>query len=502
MKISSHQIRLFLVILIWVSGFFLRIYRQTDLLGFYFDQGRDAKVAHDIISGSNLPAIGPTTGIDGLYLGPFWFYLITPGYLIANGNPAVASYFIIFLESLTIPLLYFLLSKYGKNQNAGIIAAFFWSFSHNLIRYSRWFSNPTPLPFFVILMMIITLNIFQNKKHWQLPLLSLLFGLSLQLEAASAIFFIPILLLFFIINYKNSQKIKIKEWLLSFVTFALLLLPQAAFEIKNKFIVTKTFLGFLTGKVNSDTGKSWAIPTIDFIKNRVLSYYHSFFSKLDTNITWGSLILFIIFLIGAFYIFRKQKKSLLSQLILIWLFVPLFLLLFFVGNYGNLYDYYLIGFFPAFIILFSLVITLPNNKVIMGILTATCLIIFVNGNFIHLKNYVSAGTNGPEHITLGNELAAVEHVCQTNPDGDFHLDIYVPPVITHSYDYLFAWQNRLKLCHQPTSERQSHVNILYEVDPPHPERLSNWLIKYQNYPVISRINFGGVFVETRSYPKE
>ena len=93
------------ILVIWLIDLFFRCYRQQYLLGFYYDQARDAKVAADIISGRNFPAIGPTTGINGLYLGPFWFYLITPGYLIGNGNPAIASYFISFIESLSIPLL-------------------------------------------------------------------------------------------------------------------------------------------------------------------------------------------------------------------------------------------------------------------------------------------------------------------------------------------------------------------------------------------------------------
>jgi len=106
------------IFIIWALGFFLRTYRQSSLLPFYYDQGRDAKMAADIISLKNFPAIGPTTGISGLFLGPFWYYLITPGYFIASGNPVVASYFIAFLESLTIPLIFFLLKKYWHSDTA------------------------------------------------------------------------------------------------------------------------------------------------------------------------------------------------------------------------------------------------------------------------------------------------------------------------------------------------------------------------------------------------
>lgn len=501
MKLIKNKINL-LVIVIWAIGFFLRIYRQSALLGFYYDQGRDAKIAHDIISGTNFPAIGPTTGIQGLYLGPFWFYLITPGYLFGNGNPATASWFIAFLDSLTIPLIYIFLSKYAENKKAGIIGAILWSFSHYLIRSARWFSNPSPLPFFVLLIMIITLEIIQNKKYKYIPLLTLLLGLSLQLEAASAIFFFPILLVFFIINLKTIKKIPTKFWLQSVLSFGILLLPQIAFEIKNKFVITKTFFGFLTGKVNSDTGKSWAIPSLEFIGKRLIAYYQNLFSKLDTNVTPKSIILLIIFVFGTIYLIIKYRRVLSYQLNLLWLFIPLFLLLFFSGNYGNLYGYYLTGFFPAFIILFALIITSVNNLFLSGLLISITFIIFYLGTFIHLKNYLSAGTDGPEHITLGSELDAVKYICQLSKDKDYNLDIYVPPITPHSYEYLFAWQNRIGRCRQPTSEKQNVIHILYEVDPPSPERLKNWMVKYQNYPLVEKNGFGGVYVEIRRYPQK
>ena len=225
-----------LIITIWIIGLFLRCYRQSALLPFYYDQGRDAKMAWDIVSGHHFPSIGPTTGIAGLYLGPFWYYLITPGYFFGNGNPVVASYFISFLESLVIPAIYFLLKRHW-NQKAAIIASIAWMGSRYLVSSDRWFSNPTPIPLFAVLIMILCLEIIKDKKHGLLPLLLLFLGLSLQLEAASAIFFFPIVTVFFIINRRQVKKIKLSNWLKSAVSFGILLLPQLAFDIKNNFFL-------------------------------------------------------------------------------------------------------------------------------------------------------------------------------------------------------------------------------------------------------------------------
>lgn len=491
---KKNLIKILPIFIIWSLAFFLRCYRQSALLPFYYDQGRDAKMAADIIALKNFPAIGPTTGINGLFLGPLWYYLITPGYFIGAGNPVVASYFIAFLESLTIPLIFYLVKKYYR-QDTAYLASILWAFSHYLIRSSRWFSNPSPLPTMVLLLMILLIKIFKDKKYHYLPVLAFILGISLQLEAASAIFFFPIILVFFLINFSSLKKIKLITWLKSVFAFALLLLPQLAFEIKNNFLISKNFIGFLTGRVNSDTGKSWAIPTLDFLSTRLNAYYQNFFSKLDTNVTQFSFVFLLIFIIGLVILIIKYRNNILIKLQLLWLLIPLFLLLFFVGNYGNLYDYYLTGFFPAFIILFAIVITLPKIKIFYLLLISLTIIYFFNGTYIPLKNYLSAGTDGPENVTYGSELSAVDYLCQKNSKEAGNFDVYVPPVIAHSYEYLIQWRQSKKLCPAFISERTPNLYVIYEVDPPHPERLKNWFDKYKQDKLIHEEYFGGVRVQ-------
>lgn len=494
MKIKQFFKKYWLIILIWIIGLFLRCYNQTDLLGFYYDQGRDAKMAQDIISGYNFPAIGPTTGIAGLFLGPFWFYLIVPGYFLGQGNPAIAAYFISFLESLTIPLIYYFVKKYW-NPKTAYVASILWSLSHYLIRSSRWFSNPSSLPTFVLIAMILLIKIVKDKHYKLLPYLALIIGLSLQLEAASAIFFIPIILVFGLINFSTILKIKLNIWLKSIIYFCSLLLPQAVFEIKNNFLISRNLIGFLTGKINSDSGKSWGIPDLSFLIKRTTVYYQAFFSKLDTNITNYSIIFLVVFLIGILYLLLKYRNNIFIKLQLLWLLIPLLLLLFFIGNYGTLYDYYLTGFYPAFIILFAIVITLPKNKILFILVIFSTVLYFYQGNIIQIKNYLTAKPDGPLHISLGNELAAVKYICQKNSQQLGNIDYYLPPVIAHSYEYLISWQQKYGHCNQFDQNHNQIVYLILEVDPPHPERLSNWLDKYKQDQIIDEQDLGGITVK-------
>jgi hypothetical protein len=84
-KYSTH---ILLSILLCVALWF-RVYRIDQVLGFYFDQGRDANVILDLLQFHKFFLIGPTTGIAGIFRGPFYYYLITPAYFLGNGSELI-----------------------------------------------------------------------------------------------------------------------------------------------------------------------------------------------------------------------------------------------------------------------------------------------------------------------------------------------------------------------------------------------------------------------------
>ena len=179
-----------------------------------------------------------------------------------------------------------------------------------------------------------------------------------------------------------------------------------------------------------------------------------------------------------------------------WL-TPLVFLFFFVGNYGNLYDYYLTGFFPVFILLFAYVLAqLP----MIAILVFSSYFLWQNG--VLIRNYLSAGVDGPEHISLGNQKQIIEWICNDAGDKSFNIDVYVPPVIPYAWDYLWYWYGGKLNC-QPNQEKVDLLYTIWEVDPPHPERLSAWLERQEGIGKIeTRARFGGIGVERRARIKE
>jgi hypothetical protein len=116
----------------------------------------------------------------------------------------------------------------------------------------------------------------------------------------------------------------------------------------------------------------------------------------------------------------------------------------------------------------------------------------------HLRNYLSAGTDGPTDVVLGASLKAVDWVYENVGNTPFNVDVYVPPVIPHSYDYLFLWQGAVKYHKQPDTAHQPVLYTLYEQDPPHPERLDAWLKRQSGIAKPQEsARFGGITVERR-----
>src|SRR3990167_8513267 len=99
-EIQNNKLVYVLLTAILLGGFFLRVYRIDQVLGFYFDQGRDANVIWDLWHKGKFFLIGPTTGIAGIFRGPLYYYLIAPFYLIGGGDPIWPSIFLSFTTML------------------------------------------------------------------------------------------------------------------------------------------------------------------------------------------------------------------------------------------------------------------------------------------------------------------------------------------------------------------------------------------------------------------
>lgn len=510
----KHKI---ILVILFLGAFFVRTYRTDALLRFYFDQGRDALVIHEMIHTPKPVLVGPTTGLAGILRGPFFYYLLLPGYLIGQGSPVVAA---IWLQIINIVGLYFiyLSAKALFSPTAGLVAVFLFGFSNHLVSLSRWLSNPSPIFTTVPIMLYGLLQIIKVKNHssakgssepqalrsvaeegselsaacsrsslWW-PVVALMLGLNLQLEIASEIWFIPAVFLFFLFQKKYWPSVKTLTS--SVLVFLLTLVPQVLFDFRHGHIMFKAIKEHFANPQE---------PSFVFSLPKLSERWYFFQDAFATILIPQNYLYLTLVLLTIPFMFLIIKKHKPLNYILPWLlFFSLLILSFYQGNQGNFYSYYLIGLFPLFIILVSGSIAHLFTKKLYSVVSVIILLFFAIPNFILLKNFLIAGFDGPEHISYGNQIQAIDWVYQQAGSEPFNVDVYVPPVIPYAYDYLFLWYGPKKYNRESNKELVPLLFTVNEVDPPHPERLQAWMDRQSGIGEINKQEkFGGIEVQRR-----
>src|SRR5579872_3052982 len=66
------------------------------------DQARDLLLAKGIVINHKPILIGARSGIEGVFHGPLWIYMISMPFALFHGNPHLISYFFIFISMLVV----------------------------------------------------------------------------------------------------------------------------------------------------------------------------------------------------------------------------------------------------------------------------------------------------------------------------------------------------------------------------------------------------------------
>ena len=151
MKIFMQKLKTFvlnpniLLILIIALASFLRLYRIQDYMTFLGDEGRDVLVTYNILHGK-LTLLGPRASAGDFFLGPIYYYFITPFLFIFNYNPVGPAVMVALFGIATVWLIYRFASEIF-NSRVGLISALLYSISPIVIAYSRSSWNTNIFPF-------------------------------------------------------------------------------------------------------------------------------------------------------------------------------------------------------------------------------------------------------------------------------------------------------------------------------------------------------------------
>ena len=437
---NKIKVILFLII------FFVFIYlRLTPILNqtvpYTYDQGRDFLRTEDIVRNKNLTFIGPTTGINGVFHGAWWYYLAIIPFVIFNGNPIGFYYFMFFLSLLAnLAFTYFIYKEFDLSLSLIFFALV--SISPYFTSLSIFASNNIITPYAVGFLIISTYYLFKSKHNYWLFFASLFLGFILEFEVSFGLFIIPsfILLMLFFKTIRNKL-FSLKNFGLFLIGFIIPFSPRLLFEIKNKFIQTKALINyFLQPHINNP--KPMSIIFQDRIK-MFWNYLRDIFYNQNQIIT----IIFIGLIIFLLLRFRKKLANYSFTFFLILLSIVLFLLsLFYRDNFwANYYEGIQYIFLFLIISSLSILTKIKNGKIITYLIILFLLILNVIG---FAKNIRSSKTQVITGLKSAN--LAIKYIYQNIGKNNFCLKVYTPPVIPYTYDYLTSYYSRVKGFKKPS----------------------------------------------------
>lgn len=225
---------LLLLFIILLVGFFLRAYNLPSRVGFDFDQEYAAMFAQNVLQVYPIQMIGQGLSVQGLFMGPFYFYYLVPFFAFTHLDPIGGYIGSLILGLITITTYFFLL-KNAFGVATGLIAAFTRAILFITVQTDLSMAPSYGSELAVLITWYSLFKYWQgNTKH--LALLSFVFGMYTSFHPILFPFYF-VFLLFFVIKRKLPT---LKILFISIICFLIPLFPLLRFEYYRHFLEVKT----------------------------------------------------------------------------------------------------------------------------------------------------------------------------------------------------------------------------------------------------------------------
>ncbi len=477
---ESGHFSFYLVALVFVISTVIKLlYISGNNFAFTPDQGRDLIDIRQMVVTHTPRLVGPTTSVNGVLLGPFYYYFIAIPFILFGGSPAAIVIWQIAWFQMAALFIWYILRK--KNLILANLTAILLLFSPVGFYTGRYFWNANVMPIFTVIFFACLLDTLWYRDNFRLIFLGLVAGISLQIEAAFGILFFPFAFLILLLN-----KFSPKDLLKLSLAFGVTLLPQALFEFRHGFLMTKTLIAGLSGS-SADLGEKLPLAV------RLTERYRTFQTAFLQSNHIGFGYLGPIFLAGFGYMLYSLVKSrkarpenlvnYLSGGFMILAFV------FYLSFPQHLKHWYTFGLsVSGLLFLASSFAGLYQEGRVGRLLTWTfisaTLYFTLLAHFSYLGEYLITKSSDPSN--LANQLIAIDRVYQEADGRAFRVYNYVPSVYDYTYQYLFWWYGTKKYGYQPDE-------IFYL--PGQPEYLANNQVFWSKKKLFTKKDFTFLIVQ-------
>ena len=277
----------------------MRVYKPLEFFMYSHDQDLAGWIVKDILFNKHLRLIGQETTSSGVFIGPLFYYLQIPFYLMAKMSPLGPLLLPVILSAFAMFSFYFVFWKIF-NKRVGLLACLFYSLSVLIVFTDREIAPTMPVMLWTA-WYLYGLHLIYKGNSKAFILLGLLLGLIWHINLA-LIIISPLILVSIIFSKK---KINLKSLLLGILIFLFFTSPLIIFEFRHNFLQTKSLVSSLISQKDYVTGTSVGLAKLD----RVLQLVY----RNTTSLFWDSVFsvkgnLTILFLsLSLIFLFHKKR---------------------------------------------------------------------------------------------------------------------------------------------------------------------------------------------------
>lgn len=462
------------ILFLFLLGFSLRfpeLYFNNFL--FLLDQGRDLLDVKRIVFDGHLTLIGSYTGLQGVFQGPFYYYLLAIPLFLTGGNPWGAQLLMVVISMTTVFLFYYCTKKFLGKKPA-LFALFLLAVSPEAIAAATYIWNPHPMWLLIAIYLYFFYKIiFEEKKY--IIFLWIVMGLMFHFESAGGFFILLGTILFFLLFLRKS--FFTNHSAIGFGCFLLLFLPQVLFDLRHDFLMLKSVVRIAQGSDQGLFANNEKVSYLHIIRGHIDMIYYNFGSSFLRDgylVYMPKIMLFILFLAVLFKkklsLFSKKEDTFLSATLKLLLCILLLAVLFpFPIRY-----WYLTGYQLFYIVLSALVLSklfvFRNGKLLILLLAVITL--FYTGEKL-IRLYKNPDYGGIAKIQGKSD--AIDYIYNDAQGENFNLLVFSPPIYTDSYDYLIWWKAKKNNLSIPGNKKEGVFYLLIEPDSNKPWSYKGWL---------------------------
>lgn len=442
-----------LIIVILILATFFRLYRIDATMTFLEDEGRDLLIVHRMIDTGRPVLLGPQTSTGNMYLGPLYYYVITPSLYFSGMNPVGPSIFIALSGVFTTYLIY----VYGKtwlSKTTGYLASFAFAILPFAVSVTRSSWNPNLVPLITILLLMVyqqLMTITHSKaKLW--ALYGLLIGVMVQLHYM-ALIFCGVLSLSLLIKYRANLKTLLLGIVYSLLGAILILSPFIVFELRNNWVNTRAITRFIEAK--EERNIRYDLPAwlwYDKVSTTTYRLTSRLFVGTESQNLLGTIAVgsFLTISLLGLLLSLKQKNTPLANLIILE-FVMLGLL----GIYQeNIHLHYIEFAIPLLALTVGGLVSLNYHKSIKFIYVSLLTLSLIYGATISFRQ-ISSGAN--HQIKKARDVA--NYILEKSASNPYNV-VSTQGMYTTPFQYFLAISD-----HPPSNKLESTIYDICEGSP-------------------------------------